>query len=292
MKISELWQAINEAQDKKQGLHASSKSANRSKLSSAASLNDPVDSEDNEEDGEDDNLDAVTEFKRSAKFMGDKLYIMTSWQYPDAWSTGGSGENDLAKHTINNLADSLGSDNADISSYNDISDKYVQDHRSIDLVVYNDDSGSMFQISGSALDGADSFEVIPSVDQMRSAGLLKPNQIKIINVIKDAFTAWCNSLPEDMYRREGDNLPNKRKSGDRAWAKAEARIIELVGVKLPGFEGDSDPGDPDFWRGVNTNQKSTVDQKLRDEHMDAMIKRALAKKAALANKDNSPRDKR
>jgi hypothetical protein len=300
MKISELLgavRAINEAKQRDAKIPPTKKSASR--LKSAPSINDApgdVDNTDTTDDTDDtDNTDegSATEFKNSAKSIGNDLYVMTAWQYPDAWASGGSEANDLALHTINNLADALGPDRADVSSYNDLNGRYVQNHRSIDLVVYNAATDSMFQISGSGVDGPNSWEVIPDVASMTGAGLLKPGQARSLDVIKRAFENWSNSLPGDIDTRGRELMPDRYNSRDAAWRKAEEKLVKMVGVDLPGYDDGGDPGDPDFWRGVDTNPPVSPEaQKASDDHKQKVLQKMLARKAEMAKKDSAPRAKR
>lgn len=278
MKISELLREAAEEPKKK---------PKPSALPRAASIDDtPQDRDENDEqeDDKDVDTDAAREFEQDAVSVGDGIYALSAWVYPDAWT--GDGYSDMLMHRITTLADEL---DADIGDYEGINDQTIADDRGLEIVLYNSHTDTMFRLSASGSRGT--VEFTPTLVDLQQGGMITNAQMPKLKNIERTVRAWCDAVPERAAVRSARGRPNTS-----TWRRAEDAVTKLFGFVDPGIGDDesSDPESSEFWSKTSHREPSPEDKKADDDFMAALMARKRAEMAAkTAQKDAGPgRDKR
>lgn len=246
--------------------------------------------DDVEDDGEDDEgpLDSEREFKTDAVSIGESIYALSAWVYPEAWS--GDGYSDMLMHRITSLANEL---DADIGDYEGINEQSIADDRRLEIVFYNELTKMMFRLSASGAQGSGSVEFTPSLADLQHSGMVTNVQLPKLRNIENIVRAWCDAVPESAEVDDAGGRPNTR-----SWKRAEDAVTKLFAFTDPGIGGDdaaSDPDSSEFWSGSNVYQEPSPEGKKRgEEFMQKWREEMRAKMVAKAAKKNAGpgRDKR
>lgn len=272
MKISEL---LNEAeQPKKKSGVTPPQPATQSKLPRARSIDDEPHDDEQGDDGSEDSVDAEREFKQDAVGIGDGIYALSAWVYPDAWR--GSGYSDMLMHRITTLAHEL---DADIGDYEGINDQTIADDRALEIVFYNEQTQTMFRLSASGSRGSGSVEFTPSLVDLQQGGMITNAQMPRLRSIEATVSKWCDAVPEEAAVDDAGGRPNTR-----AWRSAEDAVTKLFSFDAGDVGGDdaaSDPDSAEFWSGSDVYQEPSPEgKKAGDEYMAQLLAKKRAEREA------------
>jgi hypothetical protein len=240
-----------------------------SNLPSAASIDDQPQEFDGEvDDTEDENVDSEREFKESAANLGDGLFALSAWSYPDAWT--GGGYSDMRMHAIAALADETGSD---LGDYEHITDQHIVDERRLEVAVYNQQTQVVFRLSAAA--ATEEIEFMPDLTTLQQTGSVTNSQMSKLKQIEATVRTWVGAVPEEF---EGSPT-------DRRWAAAEKKVTGLFafggGTSGSGDHPEqNDPNHPEF--GANSDVYSAGDKQAGDEFMAKLIAQKRAEREAKA----------
>jgi len=274
MKISELLREAQEQPRKKSAGPASQlPTAPR-----AASIDD-VDSDGDEEGDGDTHGDSKHEFKSRAIGIGDGIYALSAWSYPDAWS--GGGYSDMRMNAISALAADM---DVQLGDYEHLSDHDMTDDRRLEVIFLNDQTDALFRLHASGANGT--LEFSPSLADLQRNGMVTNAQMTKLKKIETTVRAWLNAVPEDWA-----DEPH-----DRRWHSAERKVVKLFDFGGDDVDGDddpsfSDPNHPNSRIGVDPYERGDVEAAAAARART--IERMKARKAAkLAGTQGPGRDKR
>jgi hypothetical protein len=278
MKISELLREDDAAKPK-------APKPGASRLPHAASIDDEPqdDGEDGDSEDRDVPVNAEREFKQDAVSVGDGIYALSAWVYPDAWT--GNGYSDMLMHRITTLADEL---DADIGDYAGIDDQTIERDRGLEVVFYNSHTQMMFRLSASASQG--SVEFTPTLMDLQQSGMITNAQLPKLKNIERTVQTWCDAVPERTAVRGARGRPNTPQ-----WRRSESAVTKLFSFVDPGVGGDDEMYDPEsssFWEKTSFREPSPENKKAGDDYIAALLAQ-IDKEDAEAKKKSGPgRDKR